>query len=137
MADEWIKVYGTGHLIRSYTILDAAAVPIYSALALDSTPNTVILTVAGSGALWGGVAIAEKVTLDGSTTIAADIGGQWSVVASGTVPLGHKVVLAGVNRLQSADSSVAALSASGGRIVGTAISTGTNGVRFTVDLDRR
>lgn len=139
MAREAVKVAGTGRVIRSYTCLDANAIPKHTLLVLSSDPNTV--TASGnssSGAIFAGISIAAKEALDGATTIAADISGQWDITCSGSITIGHKVMLGnGANYVQDTVVTTDALVVDRGAIVGMIMETGGDGVVETIDLDRR
>lgn len=142
MANEAIKVEGTGQTsnIRTFTVADGAAITKHTlmALVLDNTASACATAYAQAAQTYfAGINLAAKEASDGQTQLALDTGGVWDLTASNAILMGHKVILAGANKVMSADDGTAALTASGGVIVGTALETATAGEVIRVDLSKK
>ena len=134
MANEAVPIYGTGEKLRIFT---CAANPTVSfgTLMLLSGDNTASFSLAGSGAQFAGIAFSDKSTNE--TVLTLDMGGQWDLTASGAIPAGHKVVMAGGNKVMDIDLTTAAVAASGAQVVGTVFEAASDNEQVRVDLDRR
>lgn len=143
MANEAVKVQGTGVTsnMRTYTIADSPAVTKHTLLFLsgDNTASfsTTETPAADMSKVYLGVNTAAKEAADGATTINVDAGGVWDMVASNAIVGGSKVILGEGNKVVSADDGTAALTASGGLVVGVAMETATAGETIRVDTDRK
>lgn len=141
MANEAVKVEATEQPgnIRSYTVANSPAIPIHTLMYL-SGDNTASFgaTAFAIGAVppFAGIAIAAKEAADGCTVLALDTGGVWDLTASGVIPLGSKVLLAGANKVMVAEGGTAALSASGGLFCGTALEAAIDAEVIRVDVSR-
>jgi hypothetical protein len=129
MANEAKKVelYGSNCEgdVRRYTCADANAITKGTLLVL-SDPRTAS-GGATSGAQFAGIAAVDKEASDGSTSIGCWTNGIFELTASGACAVGHKMILAGGNKVQDADFGTAAVAASGATIVGTALETASDG----------
>jgi hypothetical protein len=124
--------------VRTYTVESCIAIAkgALLALVLDNTASGSNAT--SSGAAFAGIALSEKTTTDGITTIACDTGGVWDLTASEAIVIGHKVCLAGgANYICDATNFVAGNLASGAMIIGTALESATAAEVIRVDLNRK
>lgn len=97
------------------------------------------MTVSGSAIAGGlinqqvaGIASAEKIASDGITKIGVYRKGIFKMALSGAALIGAPLKLADVNFVIAADNIA---NASGARIIGTALETGTNNETILVDLN--
>ena len=142
MTNEAVKVEGCGNsaFIRSYTVANSPAITKGTLMYLsgDNTASFGATEFAiGAVAPFAGIALADKEAADGCTVLALDTGGVWDLTASGTIYYGQKVLLAGSNKVMMADGGTAALTASGGLVVGTALETATDAEVIRVDVTRK
>ena len=108
------------HAVRR-TVANSGTIEKYTLLALTD-PNTVAAS-AGAEA-FGGIAAAEKVTLDGSTSLAAYMDGVFDLTTTGpAITVGDAVSLSGPNLIKEATEA----EIQAGRIVGWAEETSTAG----------
>lgn len=146
MADEAVKVEGTGwaHNMRRFTVANSPAIPIHTLMYI-SGDNTASFGGTASGAEFAGITTSEKEGGDGQTELTLEIGGVWDLTASGAIPRGHKVVLAGGNRVMDIDfgrtvsvsGGLTYVASSGAMVVGTVTETASDGEVVRVDLSRR
>src|SRR3990167_3620061 len=102
------------------TVADSGTIEKGTLLKL-ADPNTV--TASSAADVWGGVAAAEKLTLDGSTKIAVHLNGVFDMTcnANAGITAGQQVSLSGVNLIKTAtEAEIAA-----GTHIGTAEETAT------------
>ena len=140
MVREAVKVEATGQIanIRTYSISDANTIAKGTLLVWTGDLTASSSTTTSSGAMFCGVALADKEAADGSTFISVDIGGVWDLAASGAIASGQKVMLAnGTNYVQTVNVGTAANIASGAVVVGTALETATDAEIIMVDLSKR
>lgn len=138
MTDEAVPIEATKQTMncRTYTVANSPAIT-KGTLMFISGDNTASFAATCSGAQFAGIAICDKEAADGCTVLALDVGGVWDLTASGAIPIGHKVIMAGGNRVQDADVGVAAVTASGACVVGIAMEAASASEVIRVDLGRR
>ena len=90
------------HAIRR-TVANSGTIEKLTCLSLDAV-NTVTASAARDE--WGGIAAAEKLTLDGSTSIAVHLDGVFDVkLGASTCTIGEALTLSGVNLFAPATSA--------------------------------
>lgn len=127
MANEGIQREKLG-MALNMTVADGTGIEKGTILELTD-PRTAAANN-GSGDVFAGIALSEKIANDGRTSIAADFYGIWDLVSSGTVTAGELVSTSGANIVKTAtEAEIAA-----GKAVGKALETGTAGERIQVKL---
>ena len=140
MASVAVKVEGTGREqnIRNFDVASGVAVAKHTVMVIAGDYTASSSTTTSSGALFAGVAIADKDSTDASTTLALDTGGVWDLTASDSITAGHKVCLAnGANMVGDGINYSATTLAQQGIVVGVALKTATNGTTVPVDISRK
>lgn len=114
-----VELLGNGGDPVEYTVADGATIEKGTILKLTD-PRTAAASSA-DGDLFAGIAAAEKVANDGSTTLAAYTHGIFDLkMTATTTTAGHMVKVAGANLIAEADDDTAE---KGGEVVGKALET--------------
>lgn len=108
------------------TVANGQAIEKYTILQLID-PNTVAPSSGATGCVFGGIAAAEKVASDGSTSISAYMDGVFDCVVVGSCTIGEELSVSGANMLKAATEAEVQL----GELVGVAeeAATGTETIR--------
>jgi len=125
MADEAIivELLGNGGDPVRYTVADGTGIEKGTLMELED-PRT-MKKVSGAGVVIAGIAAAEKVANDGSTTLAVYTNGLFELKcgASGTATLGSMVRSAGSDNTITVATT---LDNETGKVIGKALETGSN-----------
>ena len=84
-------------------VIDATGIPKYTLMKLSGASVNYITTSSLDSVPWGGIATAEKVASDGSSTLAVYTEGVWELKATanaGTIIPGSAVALSGNNTIR-------------------------------------
>ena len=99
-----IELFNGGRPIR-YTVADGAGIEKGTLMQLSSDPRTITAS-SGDGEIFVGVAAAEKVASDGSTTLAVYTDGIFDITDSGAgITLGNMAKLNGANLIAASDEA--------------------------------
>jgi hypothetical protein len=99
-----IELFNGGRPIR-YTVADGTGIEKGTLMQLSSDPRTITAS-SGDGQIFVGVAAAEKVASDGSTTLAVYTDGIFDIKDSGAgMTLGDIAKLNGANLIATADEA--------------------------------
>ncbi len=118
-----IELLGNGGDPVRYTVVDSVAIEKGTILAMSDVRAAIPSTAAGgSGSAFAGIAAAEKVASDGSTTLAAYTYGIFDLAASTAITVGQYLSLAGINYVKNATAAEALFN-----LVGVSMETGSIG----------
>ena len=122
----------TNPSVLNLTVGDGGAIA-KGALCYLSGDNTASTTAAGSiGLPFAGIAAAEKVASDGSTTLGFQTCGVYDMVAGNTIALGQLVMISGANSVCPLGAGVGSYAISGGLVVGKALEAADSGETIAV-----
>lgn len=119
-----VELLGNGGDPVRYTVADGAGIAKGTLMRLSGDPRTITASAA-DGDLFVGIAAAEKVANDGSTTLAVYTNGIFDITVNATAAaavLGEPVKLTGANLVDVADDSTIAHM---NEVVGYSLETGT------------
>lgn len=119
-----IELLGNGGDPVRYTVADGTGIEKGTIMKFDSDPRTVAACSA-NGDLIAGIAAAEKVASDGSTTLALYTNGIFDIMctaSSGSAVLGGPVKITGANTIAPADDDTIDKAR---EVVGYSLETGT------------
>lgn len=132
MANEAVCIESPTRYAR-YTVTDSGTIPKGTILKL-SDPNTA--AASSSTDVYAGIAVMEKLTLDGSTEITAALDGVYDLTSvatvggEGAITAGCPVALSGANIVRKAQAADLLTGAAFGRALETA--TGSEVVRVRI-----
>jgi len=115
-----IELLGNAGEPMSWTVAEDAGIAKGTILKIGSDPRTAAASAAADK--FAGIAAAEKVANDGSTTLAAYTKGVFDLKATGAITLGVMVSLSGANLVKAATAT----EVEGGQIVGKCLETAAN-----------
>lgn len=133
MANEAIKRYSesyAGDVVQDFTVADGTGIEKGALLKLTDPRTAIIASAAGD--VCCGIAAREKIASDGRTQLSVHRRGDFDMVASGAITVGHPVMAAGVpaNTVKAATSAQ-----SGAAIIGYALETAADAEVFQVRLN--
>jgi hypothetical protein len=128
-----IELFNGGRPIR-YTVADGTGIEKGTLMQLSSDPRTITASSA-DGEIFVGVAAAEKVASDGSTTLAVYTDGIFDMTVDGTntATLGYMQKLDGANLVSDSDEAGAQGCA---EWVGQSLETGATGEVIAVRVNK-
>lgn len=122
---------GSGNILQDYTVSGAVAITKGAILKMTD-PRTAVLAD-GDGDVCAGIAARDKVANDGRTRLSVYRQGDFDVIASGAITIGHPVqTWASTGAANVVAQATAALS--GAAVIGYALETAAEGETFQMRL---
>lgn len=128
MANEAVLIHET-ELAIPFTVADGTGIEKGAMLKM-ADPMTVSGS-AGSADVFGGIAKTEKIANDGKTKLAVYRRGIFRVLGSGNITIGDQVMMQGTANTVITGTNAAL----GGRAVGIALETSTDGQTLLIELN--